>query len=264
MEQRLVDNDVMLGQLLGRDELHKEALDQFAFALNIQPKCEAAYQLQAESLLALKRRREAAAALDSYLALAARPSAKYCKARGVIYADNRQYRKAVELYTLALNQEPTDCSARNLRGWAYLLMDAAKPALEDFEETLSADKNNADALAGRGNARIRLRQVQGAVADAEAALEEGPQTERLLYNVTCIYALAVAQTELEVRAGRDRTAPTRLELYEKKALDCLMRTLQGRPGNEAAFWREAVQTDPALAAIRRGTIYMQLDKKYGK
>src|SRR5207237_3690167 len=84
-EQRLVDNHVLLGQLLGRDELHEEALKHFGAALKIQPKQELAYRLQAEALLALNRRQEAGEALDLYLARAAQPSGDAYKARGLIH-----------------------------------------------------------------------------------------------------------------------------------------------------------------------------------
>src|ERR1019366_6620590 len=100
--------------------------------------------------------------------------------------------------------------------------------------------------------------------DAEAALKEAPHTDRLLYNISCIYALAVPQMELEVRTGKDRQAPRRLVLYEEKAFDCLRRTLEARPPEgRVAFWREVVQNDPALAPIRRGTAYALLARKYG-
>ena len=88
--------------------------------------------------------------------------------------------------------------------------------------------------------------------------------DRLLYNVACIYALAAGQAELEARAGRDREARGRLEMYVGKASQCLAQAMEARPRDkQAAFWREIVRNDPALAAIRRGTMYAQLETKYG-
>src|SRR5207302_13638 len=112
-------------------------------------------------------------------------------------------------------------STRALRGWAYLLQDAARPALEDFEAVLAKDAQNADALAGRGNAQARLRHVKEALTDAEAALKIGPSTDRLLYNVACIYSLTIAHLNVEKRTNPDGKMLSRVALYETKALDCL-------------------------------------------
>jgi eukaryotic-like serine/threonine-protein kinase len=262
--QQLVEHHVLLGHLLINEKQYEDALKHLDAALKIQPKNESAHRPQAECLLALKRLPEAAAALDHHMALVTLPTPDICTARGLIHVQGQEYRQAVDMYTLALRQNPSDARTYTLRGWAYLLMEAAHPALEDFEQALRLDDKNADALAGRGNARIRLRQRETAVSDAEQALEVGPATDRLLFNVACIYSLVLAQTRLEVSAGRDRQAPRMVLLYEDRALNCLERTLAVRPPEgRAAFWREVIEKDPALDAVRRSPKYPKLAQKYG-
>lgn len=261
---RLVSNQVEVGRLLQDEGKYEAALARYQAALSIRPEFALAHRLAAEALLALNRRTEAGAALDRYLALTSRPQAEVYQARGLLHAQARQYPAAVEMYTLALHEAPEVLTTRSYRGWTYLLMDAARPALEDFQECLRRQPTNADALAGRGNARVRLRQLDEAVADAEAAVKQGQATDRLLYNVACIYALAVAQLELEGRAGRDRQ-PQRLALYQDKALDYLRLALEKVPAQRReTFWREQVQADPTLASLRRAPGFPPLAARYGR
>jgi eukaryotic-like serine/threonine-protein kinase len=252
-----------LAKLLIQDKQYPEALKSLDAALEASPKNEMAYRLKAEALLALNRRQEAGEALDGYFALSAKPSAELCKARGLIHTQFREYAGAVAMYTRALIQVPNDAEALSLRGWVYLLLDAARPALEDFDKALKVKPNDADAFAGRGNARVRLRKVPEAIVDAESALQSGPKTARLLYNVATIYALAIAQIELEGRAGSDRQVGKRLALYEEKAFYCLERALEARrPEGRNAFWNDVVQKDPVLGPLRQSSKFEQLAETY--
>jgi hypothetical protein len=168
------------------------------------------------------------------------------------------------MYNLALQNEPDDVVTLCNRGWAFLLQDAARPALTDFETSLKLQPGKVEALLGRGNALVRLRQIDAAIADAQAADKAGSLTEAQLYNLTCLYSLAVAQLRLDSRDQRDPVMAARITQYEEKALACLSRTL-GEVAQEkrATFWRQRVQVDPALTAIRRGPSYSALAARYG-
>jgi tetratricopeptide (TPR) repeat protein/tRNA A-37 threonylcarbamoyl transferase component Bud32 len=255
-----------LGLLLERGGESEAALQRYDQALKIQPDLVLAHRFRGEALLTLGRRGEAAEALDHHLQLEREPSVPVYRARGLLYAGKGQYSAAVEMFTLALRKKPDDVETRCDRGWAYLFQDAARPALADFEAALGTDPQSVEALLGRGNARVRLRQVAEAVADAEAA--DGPGLDdRQLYNLTCIYALAAAQLELDARANgkRDPLTAGRIAFLEEKALANLKRTLDKvARERQPAYWREMVQTDPALTAIRRGPVYRQLAERYGR
>jgi hypothetical protein len=188
------------------------------------------------------------------------------------------------MYTLALRESPRDLETRCLRGWTYLLTDGVWLALSDFENCLEdgeiGDEQNArhkaDALAGRGNARIRQRGVATnpdvrlkllteAIADAEAAQKQGQASDRLLYNIACIYAQAATQLEAEGKAGRDRLTSQREAYFEEKALLFLGRAMEELPeGNRHRFWNKTVEGDPALAGIRRCRGYFQLAQRFNR
>jgi serine/threonine protein kinase/tetratricopeptide (TPR) repeat protein len=259
---RLVNDLVELGRLLHREGRYAEALARYDRALRLRPESVPAQRSRAETLLALGREAEAGQALDRCLAATREAPAEVYQARGLIRAQAGELPAAVEMYTLALRQNPRDAATRRYRGWAYLLADAPRLALEDFEACLRDDPASADALAGRGGARVRLRQLDGALQDAAAAEEQGPLTDRLLYNLARLYAQAADQLEAESRGARpgpgQRSAHCRAE-----AVDHLRRALEALPEDRrAAFWRKEVEADPAWTGLRHDGRYGTLAARY--
>jgi tetratricopeptide (TPR) repeat protein len=265
--ERLIDNLVELGRLWHRERNYAAALASFDRALHLQPDFVLTQRFRAETLLALNRPDDAGQALDRYLAVTREPATEVYQARGLIHAGAGQLPAAIEMYTLALRKKPRDTVTRCYRGWSYLLTDAVPLALKDFETCLAEDATNTDALIGRGNARVRLRQLDDALEDAEAAVKQGGLTDRLLYNLARLYAQVVGQLEAETRSARPNAAQLagqRLAFYKQKALDALGQTLEKLPEERrAVFWHSQVQTDPALTAIRRGSLYAELAARYG-
>jgi tetratricopeptide (TPR) repeat protein len=258
-----VSQRVELGRLLQQGGHDERALARFTDALRIEPDCPLALRLEAEALLALHRRDAGCSALDRSLTLTTQPSAEVCRARGLLYAQDRNYRQAIDMDTLALRAAPGDVQARAERGWAYLMLDAGQPALVDFEEWVKAEPKNAEALAARGNARIRLHRMAEALADAEAAEKQGPASPRLLHCLTRLYAQVAGHLEASGRS-QDPLAWDWVIVYQGRALDCLRRTLElTPPARRAAFWREEVLNDPLLAPVRKGPVYEQLAFQYG-
>jgi tetratricopeptide (TPR) repeat protein len=251
-----------LGQLFEKAGKHDAALAQYDAVLAAQPKHPLAQRLRAYALLALGRRAEAAEALDRYLAQAPNPAAAAYHARGLLHAGAGRHADAVEMYTLALRLAPDDLAVRRDRAWAYLAQDAARPALADFERCLKQQPDSALALAGRGNALVRLRRVDEALADAEAA-RAGVGGERLLYQVACIYSLAVAHLELEAGGPRDAGRAERARLLQGKGVACLRQALVSlAPEKRTAFWRRQAHGDPALAALRSHPEHARLARLY--
>ncbi len=251
--------------MLHREHEYAAALARFDRAVQLKPDLAQVQRYRARTLLQLNRITEAGQALDRYLAGTREPPAEVFQERGLIHARAGQLSAAIDNYSVALRLDPTDRVTRSARAWAYLMTDAARLALDDFEVCLKADPTSADALAGRGNARIRLKQLDAALADAEAAEKQGPLNDRLLYNLTRIWAQAVVLLEVEARANRTALAAQRLALAETRALRCLRRTLEEVPQEQrTAFWREQVQTDPALAALRKLAPYAELARYYGQ
>jgi hypothetical protein len=122
--------------------------------------------------------------------------------------------------------------------------------------------NDADALIGRGNARIRLKRLDEALADAAEARKLGRQDDRLSYNLACLYSQAVGHLQDGPRTTR-YPAPRRLATCEESALAFLQEAMEKLPAQRrAGFWRTKVETDPALAPIRRLPGYLRLARLY--
>jgi tetratricopeptide (TPR) repeat protein len=277
--ERLVTSLVELGRLLHKEGKYQAALDRYDRALWLRPEMVLVEPFRAETLLELKRLEKAGQALDRCLKATARPPALMYQVRALIYAEAKELPAAIEMYTLALEREPRNTSVRCLRGWLYLVTDAVPLALKDFEECLRLDSNSGHALAGRGIAQVRLRSLAdpgtaaelrqqlltGAVADAEAAERNGPVTDRLLYNLACLYARAATQLDGDARAGQGRQAAELSSRYQKRALDYLRRALEMISAERrAAFWGDQVSDDPALKGLQRSREYLRLEARYGR
>ena len=130
----------------------------------------------------------------------------------------------------------------NRRGWAYHFADAPRLASDDFEASLKLMKDQSDALAGRGLARIRLGDWGPAMADAEAAVRlvkpespgEGDRDARVqaYLNAARIYAQAVEFAAGEVSRQGER-AVSLYRTYRARALDLLQQALREVPADEA-------------------------------
>jgi tetratricopeptide (TPR) repeat protein len=249
---QLASDLVELGHLKHQAGQHAAALADFAAALKVRPGYAPAYRQQAETLLALDRYAEAGVALDLYLKAPRQPNldadrAVY-RARGLIHARRREQAAAVEAYTRALTLG-SDADTLSFRGWAYLQLDAPRAALADFNAALVQQPGHADALCGRALARVRLGRVAEALRDADAAVR-GPASERLLLGAACVYARAAAR-QAPGRADRYR--------YEERAVALVRAALRQVPRTrQAAFWREYVQGEPALAHLWRHRKMLQL------
>lgn len=252
------------------------ALSHYEAAVGLQPTYDVAHRLRAEVLLKLAeiepraqaalRRQEAARALDRYLELAARPDIKAYRSRGLLYLEAGKLARAVEVLSLGLQRAPQERKCLVYRGWAYLLMNAGEAALEDFDACLQRAPDDLEALCLRGRARALQKQVEGALADAEAVRSRIPRCEieeqpRLRYNLACLYSQLLG---LPADSGRSDTDQTQYSaLYRKRLGQQLREVLESlAPERREAFWREQIQLDPALSALRRDPLLAELAGQY--
>ena len=178
------------------------------------------------------------AAFDRYLETG-KPLESVYRGRGLARTELGQYPGAIEDFTKALELHPTS-EVQAYRGWTYLVADAPKLALRDFELAIELDPKNADAYNGRGFARAKLGRHSEAVQDAAEALRHGPTTPRLLYNAARIYAQCPGP-------------------YRERALDLIEQSLGLLPAPQRrAFWSTHIRSDSALATLRRHPSFARL------
>ena len=131
------------------------------------------------------------------------------------------------------------------RGWLYIVSDAPRLALHDFQAAIQLDPSIADAYNGRGFARLRLGEHRDAVADADKALGIGKPTSQLFYNAARVYALAAVAAAADVRKNGQETV-TLVARYQDRATGLLREALKRMPEDQrASFWRDVVPDDPA-------------------
>jgi tetratricopeptide (TPR) repeat protein len=242
---------------------HAAALDDCEAVLKAKANFAEAHRQRAEALLALGRHPEAGAALDQYLKVGGRPTAAVYQTRGLIHAQRQDYRAAVAAYSRALELEPepdartalgpeTEARTLSYRGWAYLKLEAARPALDDFDAALKRNPQDADALAGRGAALVlrgRVADVASAVSAAEKSLRAEPKTFARL--MACVRIYARAAELLRARPAPQGNDP-RVRRYARRALDLLREAEELLPAKEReTFWRDYLQGDPALLQLVR-------------
>jgi tetratricopeptide (TPR) repeat protein len=243
-----------------------EALEACTEALKLVPDEPSAQQLKISTLMAMKRFDQVMDSCDAYLARE-KPTVEILEIRGLARVARRNRSGAISDYTQALElRADLDAATRtrllNHRGWAYQFADAPRLAFEDFEASLKLDKDQSDALGGRGLARIRLGEWRLAIADAESAVrlvnampigDAGAETRlRAHLNAARIYAQAVEfSAELVSRQGERAVALYRS--YRARALGLLRQALSEVPAAD----RAGLLADPALQPLRlnRGASY---------
>ena len=238
------------GNLLYRDEHYEDALKESRLGVQIEPKFVDAHILQVRSLLKLRRYNELFRSCDAGLALPVKYPV-FHELRGVAHFATHDYVGAMRDYSQALELQPNDARMRAERGWAYLMLESPTLALVDFEAAIKLNPDEGDGYNGRGTARAFLGDHSAAVADAREAVRHGGTKARIKYNAARIYAVAasVASAQVGVKGRQARLLATK---YEDTALQLIREELQRQtPVQRAAFWKETIQGDPALKAIRR-------------
>jgi tetratricopeptide (TPR) repeat protein len=151
----------------------------------------------------------------------------------------------------ALRISPNQPMLRVRRGWALA---ASYPgnALADFEAALQHPEamdavERADALTGRGLARVQQGQDAEAVRDAESAVELAPQQWQILFNAAVIYALAGDLAEHE------NSSPNQAEQRRLAAVNQL-----GRAARAGLHDKQLIADQRAFVSLRARHDFQQL------
>jgi tetratricopeptide (TPR) repeat protein len=238
------------GRLLALDHRDVDALAAWDAALKIVPDFSEAHRLRLQLLLDRKRFDEVIRSCD---ALVAREKATpdIHVLRGLARAELKDFAGAIEDVTSAMPRRADKPALLCRRGWLYVVSEAPRLALPDFEAAIRLDPALGDAYNGRGYARLRLGEHRDAVADAEKALGLAEPTAPVFYNAARVYALASVVAAADVRK-KGREAATLVARYQDRAAELLREVLARMPESErASFWHDVVPADPALRAISR-------------
>ncbi len=229
-----------------------EALAASEAALKVDQDYKDAHLLRIQVLLDLRRYEQVTRSCGALLAKDKTSAALY-ELRGLARAGLSDFGGAIEDHTQAIALEPVRATGFLRRGGLYLLSDAPKLALRDFDEAIRLDSSNGDARAGRGAALVRLGQPLEAIADAEKALRLGAPTAHRLFIAAKIYARAAAIAAASVRT-KGRASLSLVEEYQDRGTALLIKAMKRLPaGERASFWRDVVEgePDPAMNALRR-------------
>jgi serine/threonine protein kinase/Tfp pilus assembly protein PilF len=260
-----VRDHVSCARLFAGGRQAREALAACDAALELIPNDSGAHRMRISALMDLKRYDDVLASADAYIARG-EPSPMIFEIRGLAREVRKDFTAAIADFNGALELTPNGelrqrIRLLNLRGWAYQFADAPRLALSDFEDSLSLDPNQSDALGGRGLARIRLGDWRPAVSDVEAAVRLGtalaPTTRedsqaraQALFNAARVYALAVDFAAKETTNRQGERGNSLYRSYRSRALNLLDEALKSAPDKE---YREIIVSDRALRALRRPT-----------
>ena len=248
--QVLARDQTNRGRLLALDHRDDDALTAWDAALAAVHDYPEAHRLRLDLLFKRKRYDAVIRSCDALIARG-KATPRIYELRGLTRTERNDFPGAIEDLTNAMALRPDRVALLSRRGWLYIVSDAPKLALHDFEAAIQLDPSFADAYNGRGYARLRLGEHRDAVADAEKALGKGEQTSHLLYNSARVYALAAVVAAAEVRKRGQETVAL-VGRYEDRATGLLREALKRMPEAERAlFWHDVVPSDPALRALRR-------------
>ncbi|MGO9924330.1 MAG: protein kinase domain-containing protein [Isosphaeraceae bacterium] len=258
-------------RLLLTETRHEEALAACDTALRINGDHLEAHLVRIEVLRKLNRYADAIRSCDALMGRG-KPSAELYELRGLAREKIKDYLGAIEDYTLAIGLQPKSGEMRGAqpqqpksaeiwarRGVLYLVTDAPRSALRDFQEAVRLDSRSADAYVGRGLALAALGQHREAVADAAKALGVGEPTTIRLYSAARIYAQAAYSAgALARKEGQE--AVSLFTRYQDRAMSLLREWLKRLPAGDRAPSLRDLQEDPAMAILRRRLRSLDLAK----
>jgi tetratricopeptide (TPR) repeat protein len=205
--------------------------------------------VRVDVLRKLKRYEEVIKSCDS-LVKRGKPSPELYELRGLAKQKLHDLEGAIEDLTLAIAMDPANATSRARRGDLYLVTDATRSALRDFDKAIELDASSADALLGRGLALAALGKHREAVIDATRGLALGERTATRLYKAARIRALAAVSAATEARkTGQD--AVSLVSRYQDQAMRLLGEWQTKLPAAERAMSLRNLTQDPAMASLGR-------------
>jgi tetratricopeptide (TPR) repeat protein len=102
--------------------------------------------------------------------------------RGVAYASKRQLDRAIQDFDQAIRINPNDALAFGNRGNYYAVTRQYDRAIQDYDQAIRINPNFADAFYNRGRAYAHKRQYDRAIQDFDQAIRIKPNYAEALHN----------------------------------------------------------------------------------
>ncbi len=115
--------------------------------------------------------------------------AKTYEVRGLLYAADGDYQRAVEDFTRAIIYDSTFVTAYYNCGLAYLRMNQLEPARKNYDRAMQLAPDWADVYLGRGTVSLRQGETEEAIRFYTQALKLKPEFADVWANRGCAYLL---------------------------------------------------------------------------
>jgi tetratricopeptide (TPR) repeat protein/transcription elongation GreA/GreB family factor len=178
--------------------------------------------------------------------------------RGVMYANNGQYDRAIADYDEAIRLDPQNVPALSNRGDSYLNNRQYDRAIADYDEVITLNPKDADAWHNRGLAYARNGQHDCAITDYGTAIRLNPEYADAFYDRGSAHAqMGDYDDAIADYAEAIRLDPKNTECFVSR--DLAYRA-KGQYDRAIADYDEAIRLDPTkgLYFWRRGM--MRADK----
>ena len=252
----LAEDHLTRGRLLFQQKDFVGAVHACGIVFGLRPHDPRAYRLRAEALLELKRPSEALQSLDDCLKHGPVDAGAF--RREPRCGPNWANMPAPKLTIPGHWKSNRTLPHMHARGWCYLVADAPKLALTDFEEAIRLAPEHGDAYAGRGASLVLRGDFLLAVKDAEKASACGLLTPHLCYNVAHLLPGDYPARPRTGRVPRAKADLLRVD-WQDRAMQALTKALDLQSPDEAGrFWKNVVQPDQALNPLRRFPRFKQL------
>jgi tetratricopeptide (TPR) repeat protein len=182
--------------------------------------------------------------------------------RGASFAARREFGRAIEDFSKAIQLDPDDPQRYVDRGYAHLSAGQPILAMADFDQALKLTPGDPKALVGRGAMFLSSRDLVRAKADLDAAIKAAPDSAATAFQVARMWSDA-GQTgrALRVLDGWITAHPDAAELTQALNGRCRIRAMAGTDLDRAlADCDVALRRGPKVAALydTRGLVYLRM------